>query len=79
MNPEDRALLERALKLSEDNNIILKKMENHAKWGKIWGFVKVVLFVLPFIVGYLYLAPLLGPSLKNFGQNYSAIQDLLQQ
>lgn len=78
MNPEDRTLLERALELSEQNNVILKKLEKQAKWSRIWTVAKIIILVLPFIIGYFYLAPFLGPILKNYGQNYSDIQDLLK-
>jgi hypothetical protein len=77
MNPEEKALLERALELSEQNNVILKKLEKQAKWSRVWGIVKVAIFVLPFILGYFYLAPFIGPALQNVGQNYDGIKDLL--
>ncbi len=78
MNPEDRTLLERAIDLSEQNNVILKKLEKQAKWARAWGILRVVIFLLPFILGYFYFAPLIGPALQNFGDNYSGLKDLLK-
>lgn len=66
MNPEERALLERIMNLSEKNNILLAKMEKRGKWLAIWGFVKIAIFILPFILGYLLLQPYIGPAVDNF-------------
>ena len=73
MNPEEKALLERTFKLSEENNQILRKMQRVARWGIIWGFVKILIIIVPLIAGYLYLEPYLNQILDNF----SNIKDLL--
>ncbi|MEX2014209.1 MAG: hypothetical protein WD896_02540 [Parcubacteria group bacterium] len=66
MNPEDRVLLERSLKLVEENNHILRKMQRTARWAIIWGFIKVALIVVPLVIGYLYLEPFFDQALENF-------------
>ena len=68
MSPEEKALLERTLKLSEENNQILRKMQRTARWAVVWGFIKVAIIVVPLVVGYLYLQPFLGQALDNFKQ-----------
>ncbi len=66
MNPEEKVLLERALKLSEENNQILHKIERRARWAVLWGFIKVAIIIVPLVIGYLYLQPLLDQALENF-------------
>ena len=66
MNPEEKVLLERALKLSEENNQILRKIERRAQWAVLWGFIKVAIIIVPLIICYLYLQPLLDQALENF-------------
>ena len=66
MNPEEKVLLERALKLSEENNQILRKIERRARWAVLWGFIKVAIIIVPLVIGYLYLQPLLDQALENF-------------
>jgi hypothetical protein len=66
MNPEEKVLLERALKLSEENNKILRKIERRFRWTVLWGFIKIAIIVVPLVVGYLYLEPYLGQALDNF-------------
>ena len=73
MNPQEKVLLERTLKLSEENNQILHKMQRAARWAILWGFIKVAIIIVPLVVGYLYLQPFLGQAKENF----NSIQDLL--
>ena len=73
MNPEERRLLERSLKLSEDNNRILKKLERKARWATIWGFIKVAIIVVPLIVGYFLLEPYVNDAVDN----YNSVRELI--
>lgn len=73
MNPEEKHLLERTLKLSEENNKILLKMRRTAKWAVIWGVMKIVIFVAPFVIGYFYLEPYLG----SIGETFNQAQELI--
>lgn len=73
MNPEERVLLERSLKLAEENNQILRKMQRTARWAILWGFIKVAIIVVPLIAGYIYLQPFLEQAM----QNYNGFRELL--
>ena len=57
MNPEEKALLKKTLELSEENNHILKKMHRAARLAFVWGFIKILIVVIPLVIGYLYLLP----------------------
>jgi len=74
MTPEERALLERTLKLSEENNLILQKIQKTARRAVIWGLIKVAIIVLPLIAGYILLQPFLGQAVDNFNN----VQELLK-
>ncbi|MDO8729233.1 MAG: hypothetical protein Q7K26_05125 [bacterium] len=73
MNPEEKALLERSLKLGEENNQILRKMQRAARWAVLWGFIKAAIVIVPLVVGYIYLQPFLDQALKN----YNGFRELL--
>jgi hypothetical protein len=75
MNPEDRALLEHSIKLSEDNNKILQKMMRAQRRATVYGFVKLLIIIVPLVLGYVFLQPYIGEAQKN----YSNIQDLLSR
>lgn len=73
MNPEEKRLLERTLKLSEENNQMLRGMRRFARWGILWGILKVAIIVIPIVLGYLYLEPHFGP----ISDTWRDAQDLL--
>ncbi len=73
MNPEEKVLLERALKLSEDNNRILRKMQRAARWAVVWGFVKAAIVIVPLVAGYIYLQPFF----EEIANNYESLKELL--
>jgi len=73
MNPEEKLLLERTLKLSEENNLILRKIQKTTKRAAIWGFIKVIIVVTPLFIGYFYLQP----YFKDVVETYNTAIDLL--
>lgn len=74
MNPEERRLLEQTLRLTEENNGILKNIQARAKRQAIYGFIKLALFILPFVLGYLFLEPYINEARDN----YSGAVELLK-
>jgi hypothetical protein len=66
MDPEEKLLLHRTLKLSEENNRILKKMQTAYRWAIIWGFIKMAIIIVPLIAGYLYFQPMLGQVTESY-------------
>jgi len=71
MSPEEKHLLERAVKLSEENNQILRGIRSTTRWHFVWGVIKIAIFIVPLVIGYLYLEPYLGTlqdSLKQAQQ-----------
>ncbi len=75
MSPEEKLLLERSLKLSEDNNRILKKMERRLRWTFIWGFLKLAIILVPILVGLMYLEP----HFKTIEEDYYKFRSLLSE
>ena len=73
MNPEDKHLLERLEKLTEENNEMLRKIRRTTKWSFVWGIIKIAVFVLPFAIAYFYLEPYLG----TFGETLRQAQELI--
>lgn len=67
-NPTDEQteLLRRNLEVSED---ILKKtdyIKEYIKWQKIWGVVKILVVVVPIVLGVIYLPPMIRNYLSQF-------------
>ena len=72
MNPEDRQLLEEALKLSRENNEMLKILRAKARRDTIYRVIMVLLVVLPLVASIFVLPQFLNQII----QNYSNIQSL---
>mgnify|MGYP001591643551 CR=1 FL=1 len=72
MNPEERMLLERSLKLAEENNHLLRKINRRARWAFVWGVIKIALVVVLLVIGYMLLQPYFG----DVKENYRGIQEL---
>lgn len=67
---EQNDLLRRNLKVSEE---ILQKTDSikiYIKWQKIWSTVRLLIIVIPLIVGLLFLPPLLKNYLNQFSSLY---------
>jgi hypothetical protein len=80
MTPDEKELLMRTLKLSEDNNHILVSLQKTMRWQTIWGLIKVLLIVIPLVIGYLYLQPYFGTisnELKNLPEGFKNVQNLI--
>jgi hypothetical protein len=74
MNPEERVLLERTLKLSEENNKIVRGLRSSARWANFWGFIKILIFIVPLVFAYIWLQPYLG----MFEETFKNAQEVLQ-
>jgi hypothetical protein len=66
VNPEEKQLLQRTLRLAEENSSILRKMERRARWATLWGFLKLLIIVIPLVIGYLYLEPHIDTAIDNY-------------
>lgn len=73
MDPEEKKLLEKTLKLSEENNQILRKMQRATRLAFAWGLIKILIIIVPIVVGYLYLEPRLGALKKEIDQIRSVV------
>lgn len=73
MNPEERRLLERTLKLTEENHKILQNVEKRARRAAIYGFIKLAIIILPFVLGYIFLEPYFNEARDQ----YSGMREML--
>ena len=72
MNPEERTLLEHTAKLSEENNRILRSIRGSQRRATIYGLIKLVLIIVPLVLGYVFIQPYLDQAVSN----YKSIQGL---
>ena len=76
-NTSDREILERLLKLEQENYKILKALRSSQRWGVFWGFIKfLLLVVLPLIFAYFYLQPYLDSIMGTYNQIQGQVNTL---
>ena len=59
MREEMKELMNKNISLSEDVLVLTKKINNFVIWQRIFGVVKIVIFVIPLVLGFMYLPTLL--------------------
>ena len=81
-NPEFKKILEKNLKLSEENNKILKKIHGSIKWGRVFKLL-YWLFIIGTAVGaYYFLQPFIESAqgtLDSLTGGLEGIQNIGQQ
>lgn len=66
MDEELRELLEKNIALSEEVLTLTKKSHKILFWQRIWGTVKLLLIIIPFILGIIYLPPAIDFIKHNY-------------
>ena len=59
-------LLEENLKISKDLYNMTKKIKRWVVWQRVWGMVKILIIVIPIVLGAIYLPPLLKEAVKPY-------------
>ncbi len=77
MEEDIKSLLKRNLELTEENNEMLHSMRRRAFWGGVLKFIwwVAILFVLPALAYYLYLAPYVTEALNTYGKFQSGVEE----
>ena len=68
---QQNKLLQRNLELSQE---ILEKTEAirvYIKWQKIWSTVRMLIIIIPLVIGFIYLPPLIKDYLAKLSSLYN--------
>ena len=63
------SLLEKNLQIAKENQAFLKKFARYFLLVKIWTGLKVLIIVIPIVLGFIYLPPVV----RNFIETYKNI------
>ena len=69
MDEEIKKLLEKNLTLTEEIHKMVKSIKRYMFWQNIWSFLKILVIVVPIVIGIIYLPPLL----KGVFQQYQSL------
>lgn len=63
---EIRELLKKNLELTEKILKLTERLDKFRKWQQVYGFLKILIIVVPIILGIIYLPALLGKALEPY-------------
>ncbi len=66
MDSEVKERLDQLEALEKENNKILRGLRAQARWTRVWGFLKIFIFILPLFAAYYYLQPYLDTMVKTY-------------
>lgn len=78
MSPEEREMLERLLRISEQNNRILRVMRREVLWSRYFRVLYMLAIVGIAVAIYYFIKPYLG-SLDGAAEAAKKAQELLQR
>jgi hypothetical protein len=72
MDEDLKKILDENLKVSKEILEMTKYIKNYIFWSKIWGTIKLIVIILPLIIGYIFLIPMLKDT---FGKYQDILND----
>ncbi|PLX20656.1 hypothetical protein C0584_05450 [Candidatus Parcubacteria bacterium] len=63
---EIKDLLKRNVELTEEIHESITYIKKYIFWQKVFGFLKVFIFLIPIIIGLIYLPPILEQVLEQY-------------
>ena len=64
---ELKKLLEKNIKLSEEILLLTTKTRKYIFWQQVYGVLKILIFVVPIVIGVIYLPQLLRDLFEQYG------------
>jgi len=69
MDEEIKKILEKNLKLTKEIHEMAKSIKSFMMWQRVFSFLKILIIVVPIVIGIIYLPPLL----KNVFEQYQGL------
>ena len=70
--------IEEILKLTRENNKILRGMRSQSRWSSFFSFVYYVFIISSLVWSYYYIQPMIEPFIKNYENMISGINEVKQ-
>ncbi|MEI6627565.1 MAG: hypothetical protein WCL61_03145 [bacterium] len=76
MNDDDKTILQNVLKMSEENNKMLKRIERRYLWSSVGKAIYWALIIMAIYGSYYYVQPYLGRALDMYNTASSQLQKM---
>ena len=83
MDEEIKKLLQENLEMNKKIYKICRKLNNYMVWSQVYSFLKILIIVVPLILGYYYLMPLIKNAFTPYnellgGSSQDSLNQMLQ-
>ena len=75
MDEEIKEVLKKNLELTQDVHRMVKKINKFIIWQQIFGVIKILLIVVPLVLGIIYLPSLLQNALEPYKELLEVSQE----
>lgn len=65
---ELQKLLQENLKISKELYEMTKKIKRWIVWQRVWGVIKILIILIPIVLGVIYLPPLVKKAIEPYQQ-----------
>lgn len=69
-----KSLIQENLRLNKEMYEMLKVVKRHAAWQKVFGFLKLLIILVPVVLGILYLPPILQEGISKLQGTIEKLQ-----
>jgi len=76
MRKEFKELLGKNIALSEDVLVLTKKINHYVVWERIFGVVKILIFVIPLVLSLIYLPTILKNAFAPYKELLGTSSDI---
>ncbi len=68
MEDEIKKLLKKNLEMTEDIREMVKSIKRYVVWQRVFGILKILIILIPIIIGVIYLPPLINGFLNQYNK-----------
>lgn len=65
---ELKKLIKRNLDLTQEIRDMVKSIKGYVIWQRVFGFLKLLIILIPIILGIIYLPPIIEEALGQYGE-----------
>lgn len=73
-NDEIKKIVEENLKLTQEIHKMTKYIKSYIIWSQVFGVLKLIIIIIPIVLGLMYLPPLLKGVMEQYQQTVGPLK-----
>jgi hypothetical protein len=75
MEEDIKKMLDEIYDLNQKTYKMTRKMSHYMAWSQFWSIIKILVIVVPLVLGYYYLSPLVKNAFNQYNQLLGGINN----